>query len=133
VTAAPQFLRPVPEPIAVEARARLMWGEPVPKVLVFLRSKKVETPEAQALIAAVMQERVDAIRARGRAKAGIGTLLVAAPIAYYFVARLHGVIHAKLFASLLVLGAIGVAQLTQGLSMVFRPRATTGSLSNLQD
>lgn len=119
----------IPEPIAVEARAKLMWGENPEKVRAFLESKKIAPADAEALIEKVAAESAEATRAEGKKKAGWGVLFLLAPVIYYFVAVALGSLMVKLFAALIVLGVIGIAQITKGLSMALRPRAVKENLS----
>jgi hypothetical protein len=120
----------IPEPIAVEARAKIMWGESPAKVHAFLMSKNVGEKDATTLLEEVITERAETVRSDGTKKLWIGGLFVAAPIAYYFVSHAVGYWSLKFFAGLIVLGAVGIAKVTKGVSMVFRPRAVTGDLSN---
>lgn len=123
----------IPEPVAVEARAKLMWGESPTKVLAFLQSKQVEEKVALALLEEVQAERAETIRAEGMTKIWSGALLALLPIGYYFAGRMLGFWLIKLFAGLIVVGAYGLVRLTNGLSMAVRPRAVTGDLSNAKE
>lgn len=121
----------VPEPIAIEARAKITWGEPPEKVRAYLMSKNVGEKDAATLLEELVAERAASIRSDGLKKAALGAVMAAAPVAYYFVTHLwfeHWDL--KLFAGFIVLGAIGVAKLTSGASMVLRPRAVRGDLAN---
>ena len=59
-------------------------------------------------------------------------LFVLAPVAYYFVSMFIGYWSVKFFAGLIVLGAIGLAKITSGLSMILRPRTVTADLANAE-
>ena len=127
-------MNPIPEPIAVEARAKIMWGESQEKVRAFLIAKNVDAPDAGALLEEIAAERAESIRRDGTKKIGLGALYVAVPIAYYLLAHhILGYWSVKGFAALIVLGAVGLAKITQGLPMVFRPRTVAGDLSNATD
>lgn len=124
----------IPEPVAVEARAKIMWGESPDKVRDFLMSKHVGEKDAAVLLEEIVAERAASIRSDGIRKIGWGSAFVAAPIAYYFVTHLWiGYWSYKFFAVLIVLAAIGLAKLTSGISMVLRPRAVRGDLANATD
>jgi hypothetical protein len=120
----------IPEPIAVEARAKIIWGEPPAKVFVYLQEKGVGDKDAQTLLAELLRERASTIRHDGMKKIWVGSLLLALPIGYYFIALAMGVIYLKLFAGLLVAGAFGLWRLSTGVSMVLKPGSTTGDLSD---
>lgn len=121
----------VPEDIAVDARAKIMWGESPEKIQAYLMSKNVGEKDAAALMAEILAERSATIRADGLKKIWIGSAFVAAPILYYFVTHLWiGYWNLKAFAGLVVLAAIGLVKLTSGIGMVLRPSATRGSLAN---
>src|SRR5437868_6150716 len=122
----------IPEPIVVDARAKITWGESPEKVLAFLQSKSIGDKDAFELIEELHKERAASIRADGIRKTWIGVLFVLAPVAYYFASMFIGYWSMKFFAALIVLGAVGLAKITSGLSMVLRPRAITGDLANAE-
>jgi hypothetical protein len=122
----------IPEPIVIDARAKIIWGESPEKVLTFLQSKGVGDKEAFGLIEELQKERAASIRADGIKKTWVGVLFVLAPVAYYFASMYIGYWSLKFFAALIVLGAVGLAKITNGLSMVLRPRAVTGDLANAE-
>jgi hypothetical protein len=124
----------IPEPIAVEARAKIIWGESPEKVRDYLMSKNVGEKDAAVLLEEVMAERAASIRSDGMKKIWLGSAFVAAPIIYYFVTHLWvGYWSLKLFAGLVVLAAVGIAKLTTGISLVLKPRAVRGDLANSTD
>lgn len=124
----------VPEHIAIEARAKIIWGEPPEKVRAYLMSKNVGEKDATTLLDELEAERAASIRSDGFKKVALGTAMGAAPVAYYFVTHLwFDYWNLKFFAALVVLGALGVAKLTSGASMVLRPRAVRGDLANRSD
>jgi hypothetical protein len=120
----------IPKSVAVEARAQLFWGKSTFEVLEFLQSKNVENREALALIAEVLAERAQEVRADGVTKIWTGALLVLVPIAYFLIALLLGFLMVKLFVGLIVVGLFGVLRLAKGLFMVLSPRSVSGDLSN---
>lgn len=123
----------IPPAIARDARAELMWGKSPEEVLEFLRSKDIAEVVAAELIESVMVERAESIHAEGMKRVIYGVLFVVAPIAYYGISLLIGVLALKLFAALCVLGVVGIYKITVGASMVMKPRSHTGDLSNLND
>jgi hypothetical protein len=123
----------IPEPVVVEAQAKIVWGESSEKVLAYLQTKGVGDKQASALIEELMKERAASIREDGIKKTWIGALFVLAPIAYYFVSLLIGYWSLKFFSALIVLGAVGLAKITNGLSMVLRPRSIKGDLANAEN
>ena len=125
-------MQAIPEPIVVDARAKIVWGESPEKVLAFLQSKSVGDKDAFELIEELQKERAASIRADGIKKTWIGVLFVLAPVAYYFASMLIGYWSMKFFAALIVLGAVGLVKITNGLSMILRPRAITGDLANAE-
>ena len=98
--------------------------------MAYLQEKGASNQDAQALLAVLMQERASEIRHDGMKKIWVGGLLVALPIAYYVIAMAMGLMMLKLFSALIVAGAFGLWKLSTGLSMVLRPHAITGDLSN---
>lgn len=97
-----------------------------------LRQKGASEKDALALIEELMTERATMIRADGVKKSIFGALFTLAPVAYYFFSVWMEDMSIKLFAALLVLGVYGIGKLTNGLTMVFRPRTVTVSLSNVE-
>jgi hypothetical protein len=120
----------IPEAIAVEARAEIIWGRPPNQVLELLQAKGVGDKDALALIADLLKERAASIRADGIKKTVVGSLCIVAPIIYYFFSLWLGYWSLKFFAVLIVAGVVGLAKVTSGLSMIVRPQAVTGSLAN---
>ncbi len=74
----------IPEAVAVEARAEIIWGRSPDEVLALLQRKGVGDKDALAVIAKFMRERAASIRADGIKKTVIGSACVLAPVTYYF-------------------------------------------------
>jgi hypothetical protein len=128
-------MQTIPESVAVEARAKIFWGESSAKVLAFLQTKGVGDKDAFALIDEIEAERRREVRSRGFKKLWIGVFLVSMPVLIYFM-KSHGAeaqMGSKGFAAAIVLGCIGLASITNGLSMIMRPSRATGDLSNGRD
>lgn len=124
----------IPEPVAIEARAKITWGEPPEKVRSYLMSKNVGEKDATTLLNELVAERAASIRSDGFIKVALGAAMGVAPVAYYFVTHLwFDSWNLKFFAVLVVIGALGVAKLTSGASMVLRLRAVRGDLANRSD
>ncbi len=121
----------LPENVAVEARAKLMWGESPEKVRAFLEAKGVHRAEAEVLIEEVMVERAGDIRRHGTMWVVFGGFSAIAPVTYYFTARAYGVMEFKFFGGLSVLGVCGLYKFFDGLAMVLRPRSYKADLSKL--
>jgi hypothetical protein len=121
---------PITEQLKVDARAEVIWGRKPKEIVTMLRGKGVSEKDALALIEELMTERATLIRADGIKKSVLGGLFTLAPVAYYFFTVWMNDMSIKLFAALLVLGAYGLGKLTNGLTMVFRPRTVTASLAN---
>jgi predicted phage tail protein len=120
----------IPESVADEARAKLMWGEGTGKVRAFLEDKKIQQADAEALIEEVLSERAEVFRAEGKKKIILGAALVLCPAVYYVAATAVGFLMLKLFAGLLVLAAIGIAKIFKGISMIVRPQAVKETLAD---
>jgi hypothetical protein len=121
----------IPESVASEARAKLIWGASPDTVLKLLKSNNVEEKDARALIEEVLTERAKVVRSEGMTKIWTGALLVIVPVSYYVVSWvLIGFLLVKLFIGLILVGLFGVFRLATGLSMVANPRSISGDLSN---
>jgi len=128
----------LPPGIEEEARARITWGEGEVKAFKFLRSKRIKKEVALVVVAELMAERRESIRLDGWMQVRIGIALVVAPFAVYGVGRyfknLLGDGFAKgLILAVMVLVAYGIAKITRGLMMVYRPAEKGGDLSNADD
>ncbi|HYC70725.1 MAG TPA: hypothetical protein VEB66_05930 [Opitutaceae bacterium] len=124
----------VPEALAVEARARIMWGEPPEKIRAFLASKNLGDKDVDALIEEVLAERAASIRSDGFKKLWLGGAAMAMPFAYYYITHAWlGFSSHKLFAAVIVVGVLGLLKATTGLGMVVRPRAVRGDLANANE
>jgi len=124
----------IPEPIAVEARAKITWGEPPEKVRAFLMTKGIGEKDAASLLQELLTERAASIRSDGMKKVWLGGAFIVAPVAYYFVTHFWiGYWDLKFFAALIVVGVVGLAKATTGFSMVIRPQAVRGDLANSTD
>jgi hypothetical protein len=122
----------ISQKLKIDARAEIIWGRKPEQVLAMLRQKSIGEKDATALIEELMAERAAMIRADGVKKSIFGALFTLAPVAYYFFSMWLADMSIKLFAALLVLGAYGIGKLTNGLTMVFRPRAITVDLANAE-
>lgn len=120
----------VSEKLKIDARAEIVWGKKPEEVLAMLRRNGVGQKEALSCVEELMVERVTMIRSDGMKKCVLGALFILAPIAYYLFTVWMEDMSIKIFAALLVLGAYGIGKLTNGLTMVFRPRTITASLTD---
>jgi hypothetical protein len=123
----------IPPSVVIDARAKIIWGDRPEKVLSFLQAKGVGDKDALALLEELVKERAASIREEGIKKTWVGALFVLAPVAYYYATLFIGYWSIKFFAALIVLGAIGVAKIMNGLSMALRPRAVKGDLANAEN
>ena len=126
-------MSPIPEPVAIEARARILWGEKAEKVHAYLLAEEVNSEDAWALLAEINTERLAAIRHDGVAKIWLGLPLVLLPVALYFFSLHAPKVNARGFTAAIALGAIGLVMLTKGISMALRPESISGDLSNGRD
>lgn len=120
----------IPESVAVEARAKIVWGATPDAVLKFLMSEKVEAKDALALLKEILTERAEMIRSEGVMKIWTGALLVLVPVGYLLVSLVLGFLVIGLFAVLIFVGLFGVARAANGIFMVRNARTIEGDLSN---
>ena len=123
----------IPEAVAVEARAKIIWGASTDSVLKFLKDQNVTEKDAMALLEEILTERAEMVRSEGITKIWSGALLVMVPVGYFCIALLLGSLRVRLFAALILVGLYGAARLTRGLLMVRNPRSVSGDLSNADD
>jgi hypothetical protein len=119
----------IPESIAVDARAKVFWGERADKVMEFLASKGVEREVGRAFLQEVLDEKLVDTRSEGRTRIWKGAGLILIPVAYYVVVQLTGYLFVKLFAVLLVVGAYGLFVLTKGIGMATQRRESVPPLN----
>lgn len=123
-----------------EARARILWGEPVEEVRQFLLSKDCSRIEADQWIAGFTAERRKEIRKTGIRKIAIGVLLLAMAVGCFFLfqeaveSRRGGRNAGGGFLTMMLLGLVfGIGKLVDGVFYLLRPQLETKSISDLSD
>ena len=122
-----------PEDAIIEARAKIIWGDPTESVSEFLQTNGFSEKETLDLLADFKHERATAIRSSGIKKLVIGSLLAPIPLIAYLVFMTIGYIYIKIFALTCLAGLFGLWKIIDGLTMIMNPRSERGDLSNLSE
>jgi hypothetical protein len=118
------------EQIEVEARAKMIWGEPREAVYSYLRTQGLPTAEAKELLAELEAERTAEVRAAGIRNIILGVSLMIAPFAYWFLsAFLIGRIYLYVLAAAVIGACYGVSKLIDGIRSVVVPKSDASDLS----
>ena len=121
------------EEAKIEARAKIIWGEPPEKVLAFLQENGFGDKDAFALLSEFKKERAANIRSSGVKKITIGALLVPIPLITYLFFMSAGYINIKIMAVTGLIGIVGGWKIIDGISMIVVPSSERGDLSNLSE
>ena len=122
--------------IAVEARARIIWGEPASSVRAYLISNGVPNLEADAKVMEFQSERTRELRRMALrnmligivlTSAATGTLYLSMPIA----SGASGMI--KVLAVALLAGLYGLSKLAKGVVCFVRPQSDQRSIPDAND
>lgn len=127
------------EQLIAEARAKIIWGEPVADVRQFLISNGMSEAQADATIELFNRERHEEIRKIGIKNTVIGAVLVgigvtgicliyASPFGQYMKIR-----SAKIAGVLACVGLFGVWKLINGIIYLVHPQSERKSLTDLSD
>ena len=112
-----------------EARAKIFWGDSAEDVIAYLRSVGIAQSEAQTMIDAILVERNEAVRAKGKRKIILGALLVPVPLVAWVVFSQMMIFPLKTFGFTVVVGLFGVWKLTDGTINVLSPQSDKSDLS----
>jgi hypothetical protein len=112
-----------------EARAKIFWGESAEEVGAYLQSVGIAQAEAQTMINAILLERNEAVRAKGRRKILLGALLIPVPIIAYFLFAQMTIFPIKMFGVAMAIGLFGLWKLVDGLINVLSPQTDKSDLS----
>jgi hypothetical protein len=122
-----------PEEAKIEARAKIIWGEPPEKVLAFLQENGLGDKDAFSLLSELKKERAGNIRSSGVKKITIGALLVPIPLIAYLFFMWAEVISLKIMAVTGLVGVVGAWKVIEGISMIVAPNSERGDLSNISE
>jgi hypothetical protein len=123
----------VPRTLALDTRARIMWGEPPEKVITFLQGKGVSHDSAIALLAEFVEEREADIRQDGIRIFCLGLLGAIAPLVVWCLTFMGYLGSTKLLVASAGFGVFGIWRVGKGYAMMTRPASIRGSLANRED
>jgi hypothetical protein len=114
----------------VEAKAKIMWGDPPIQVLAYLRSQGYGNEESSAVLEELVRERTATIRGKGIMNIIGGSILVCLPIGGYFVLMTGEYIYYRAFGLVVVLGFYGIWLVIKGATMVMAPKSAGGDVED---
>ena len=118
------------EQAETEARAKIFWGDPPDEVVKFMMRQGASVAEAQALVAALFQERAKTIRRNGGKKGVVGASMMCVPVIFFLVCISVGFLPLKVFALTVMLGLWGAYMVLKGTIMFFAPKSEPGDVAN---
>jgi hypothetical protein len=113
----------------IEARAKILWGDPPRAVLVYLMSQGFDHEAASALVEELSQERASAIRGKGIMYLFGGIALVCVPIGALLIFLGLGYILVKTFLVTILVGFWGVWMVFKGAGMLMAPKSAPGDIA----
>jgi len=121
--------------LIVEARARIIWGEPSSSVRDFLISNGVSSVVADAKLREFKLERNQELRRIGRRNILIGGMLTGAAaitlaLAFHIASASSGII--KALAVVLLAGLYGLSKLVKGAVYLLRPQSEHKSIPDIE-
>lgn len=121
--------------LLIEARAKIIWGDPPESVHAYLTSNGMSQADADANIKRLMAERNREIRdiAFRNLLIGLALVSVAGFSAYLFRPQPATVRHYKGIIFAAVMGMIGIWKLIQGIIYLVRPQFDQESVSEISD
>jgi hypothetical protein len=111
-----------------EARAKISWGDPPNKVLVYLRSQGYGKEESSALLQELINERIATVRGKGITKIISGSSLICVFLVVFFIFRSGGVTSPMFLGLTCVLGLYGIWLFANGLLMLMAPKTLPGDV-----
>jgi hypothetical protein len=113
----------------IEARAKMLWGDPPRAVLVYLMSQGFDQEEASALVEELSQERAATIRGKGLMYLFGGIACICVPIGALLIFLGLGYILVKTFVVTILVGFWGVWMVFKGAGMLMSPRSAAGDVT----
>lgn len=113
----------------LEAKAKILWGEPPEEVIKFLMIRGFSYQEASDKVRVLFKERIAAIRANGIGKMLIGIFVAFGSAALLLVLWKAGMISIWLFGSVAIGGVYGLWMILKGLLKVLAPKSERGDAS----
>jgi hypothetical protein len=112
----------------LEAKARIMWGDPPMQVLAYLRSQGYGKEESSVLVDELVQERAATLRGKGIINIIGGSILICLPVGAIVVLRNEGYINSKLVGIMFLLGVYGIYLVVKGVLMLMAPKSISGDV-----
>ena len=133
-TPAPRTAAPLPGQVdrvqaEIQARARILWGEPPAEVTRYLMSQGIGYEEASAMVGELFQERAATLRGIGIKKIVGGFALMAVPVVAFFIFMSLGFIELKTFALTIIAGVWGLSMFIGGWFTLLSPKSQSGDVS----
>jgi len=112
----------------VEARAKILWGDPPGEVIAYLVIQGFSREEGSSLVQELFQERAATIRGDGIKKIVTGIGLMCVPIVAFVIFMIIRVIYVTVFGFTILAGFWGAWTVIKGISMVVSPKTQPGDV-----
>jgi hypothetical protein len=120
--------------ISSEARARIIWGDTIPEVKDWLRSKGLSVVQIECVITSSIQERSAAIRLKGIRNAIVGSILIVVSTLLFiwlFNTKHHYISNYRGSYIVALLYVFGAWRLGMGLYYIISGSKASGSLTDM--
>ena len=127
--------KPSPDQLMTEARARIIWGEPLADVRSFLVSNGVGQPVCDARLAEFMPERNQELKRIGLRNLLTGIVLFGLGGSALGIAIPHASATSGTMMSLglvLMVALLGLWKLVRGIMYLVRPQSEDGSIPDIE-
>jgi hypothetical protein len=134
-TAAPRRGTPLaghvdPAKAEVEARSKIIWGDPPKEVVQFLMMQGFSHEDATVSVRAMFQERATALQGIGIKKIVTGMALMAVPVVAILIFAYFHVAFITLLAFAIAVGLWGAWMFLRGSIMLLFPKLEAGDVSD---
>lgn len=114
----------------IEARAKMLWGDPPLQVMAYLLSQGFNREEASELVQEFLRERIRTIRMKGIKYVALGVVLLLVPgmlfLGYWLSDYLPT---ARAIGVVAVIGLFGAGLLIKGIGLLISPKSESGDAS----
>jgi hypothetical protein len=111
-----------------EARGKIMWGDSPEQVIAALTVQGLSRPEATELVMKIFRERTAIVRSNGIKKIIVGLVLMAVPVAAYFLFKAAGRFSIRRSVICYGIGIYGGYLFVSGILNIVAPKAEQGAV-----
>ena len=120
-----------PERARNEARSKILWGDDPADVTKFLQTQGLSIQEAKEIIAPLLAERAQSVRAAGKGKIITGVGMMCVPVIAFIIFMIIHFFPIKLFGATVAIGFWGLWRAISGLIMFVSPKSEKGDVGDM--